>query len=417
MRILILNQSFHPDFVAVAQLSSDLAAALAAEGHAVTVVASRQAYTDPKVRFPSRETWRGCDVRRVSSPGLGKGAKWRRILDTAALLAAFLWQLICLPRFDVVVAMTHPPMVAVLAALATRCKGGRLLYWVMDLNPDEAIAAGWLSARSPVARILNRALRFTLLSSHRIIVLDRFMRQRIEDKGVPAERISVIPPWSRDDLVHYDLAGRVAFRAAHGLTDKFVVMYGGNMTPVHPLDTLLLAAAELRDRTDIVFCFVGGGNALPEVRAFAAECGLRNVVCIPYLPLGEVGTALSAADLHTVVMGEAMVSIVHPCKIYNVLALGIPILHIGPPRNHIVDMLDSVRTEGAAYHAFHGDVGTVTASIVDAAARRLRTVDELKTVVTPFSQSTLVRKVVRVLELTAETQASPALMNVPAPED
>jgi hypothetical protein len=59
MRILILNQSFHPDFVAVAQFAGDLAAALAAEGHVVTVVASRRDYTDPTICFPVRETWRG----------------------------------------------------------------------------------------------------------------------------------------------------------------------------------------------------------------------------------------------------------------------------------------------------------------------------------------------------------------------
>jgi glycosyltransferase involved in cell wall biosynthesis len=330
-------------------------------------------------------------------------------VDALALLAAFLWELIRLPPFDVVVTMTHPPMVAVLAALATRVKGGRLVYWVMDLNPDEAIAAGWLSAKSPAAWILDRALRFSLLSSHKIIVLDRFMRQRIETKGVPAETLTVIAPWSRDDLVHYDAPGRAAFRAAHGLSDKFVVMYGGNVSLVHPLDTLLMAAAELRDRKDIVFCFVGGGNALPKVRAFAVERGTDNIICIPYPPLSEVGAALSAADLHTVIMGDAMVGIVHPCKIYNVLALGIPFLHVGPRRNHISDIIATLRTPGAAYAADHGQVSDVVIAILDAAERRLGPLQELAASATAFSQGSLVPVIGRLLVDTAQPGSSGSL--------
>ena len=284
-----------------------------------------------------------------------------------------------------------------------------MVYWVMDLNPDEAIAAGWLSPNSLAARILNRALLFTLRSSHRIIVLDRFMRQRIEAKGVPGERIVVIPPWSHDDVVRNDPAGRAAFRAAHGLTDKFVVMYSGNLSLVHPLDPLLMAAAELRDRTDIAFCFVGAGNALPGVRAFAGAHGLRNIVCVPYQPLGEVGASLSAADLHTVVMGEAMVGIVHPCKIYNVLAVGIPILHIGPRRDHIVDIFEGVKTPGAAYDADHGDVKAVVSAILDAADRRLGSLQELKSAASAFSQHSLIPNVIQVLVEAARPAASSVL--------
>ena len=54
-----------------------------------------------------------------------------------------------LPRQDVVVALTSPPLVSWLGSIFTRLKGGRLVFWVMDLNPDEAVAAGWLKEQSP----------------------------------------------------------------------------------------------------------------------------------------------------------------------------------------------------------------------------------------------------------------------------
>ena len=74
------------------------------------------------------------------------------------------------------------------------------------------------------------------------------MAKRIEDKGIDAGRIAILPPWSHDDVVRYDAAGRERFRREHGLDGKFVVMYSGNHSPCHPLTTLLEAAQRLRER-------------------------------------------------------------------------------------------------------------------------------------------------------------------------
>ena len=127
---------------------------------------------------------------------------------------------------------------------------------------------------------------------------------------------------SSDLAVHFDAAGRAKFRAAHGLTDKFVVMYSGNHSPVHPLTTLLAAAQRLASDPRYVFCFVGGGSEHPKVKTFAAQHGLKNILCLPYQPLAELAGSLSAADLHVVVMGDPFVGTIHPCKIYNILTVG-----------------------------------------------------------------------------------------------
>ena len=106
-------------------------------------------------------------------------------------------------------------------------------------------------------------------------------------------------------------------------------MYSGNHSPCHPLDTLLDAARALKERSEIVFCFIGGGSEQVKVREFAAHT-TDNVKCLPYQPLNELSSSLSAADLHVVVMGDEFVGIVHPCKVYNIMSVGAPALYIGP---------------------------------------------------------------------------------------
>ena len=348
MKILLLNQVFYPDVVATAQHLADLAAALRDRGHEVTVVCSRRAYEHPETLYPAREQWRGVNIIRVFSTRFGKGAKWRRAADFASFLCGACARLVLLPRHDVVVALTTPPLISFLGAWRARLWRARFVYWVMDFNPDEAIAAGWLRADSLAAAFLERLSRFSLRQAETIVALDRFMRDRIVAKQIAADKVAVIPPWSQDGEVRFDAAGRDAFRRRHGLRDKFVVMYLGNHSPMHPLDTLMQAADRLGAEPDLCFAFVGGGSEFARVQKWAA--GKPQVLCLPYQPLPQLSASLSAADSHVVVMGEAMLGLVHPCKIYNIFAVGAPVVYIGPECSHVTE----ARAEAIGQCAFIG---------------------------------------------------------------
>jgi colanic acid biosynthesis glycosyl transferase WcaI len=363
MKILLLNQCFYPDVVSTAQHTSDLACALSARGHEVTVIASSRGYDDPSLRYPREETWKGVRILRVPCLPTGKGSKLKRSLNIGSFFLTCFWRLLFAGRYDIVIALTSPPLISAMAALFVRLKGGRFIYWIMDLNPDEAIAAGWLRADSATARLLESALRFSARTASSVIVLDRFMRARMQTKALPPAKIATLPPWSHDTDVHFDPAGREAFRAKHSLHGKYVVMYSGNHSPCHPLDTILQAAERVADRPDIAFCFVGGGSEHSRVRRFASERRLRNVLCLPYQPLHELSVSLSSADLHLVVLGEPMAGLVHPCKIYNVMAIGIPILYVGPAASHIGDIAGADSTLPIALLE-HGDVAGVVARIL-----------------------------------------------------
>jgi len=355
--------------VSTAQHLTDLATALSSGGHDVTVVAGDRGYDDPAQRFPRREHWNGIEIIRIPSLSLGKSTKWRRAFNFASFLLLCSLRLLAMARFDVVVALTSPPLISFLAALFTKLKGGNFCFWVMDLNPDEAIAAGWLHERAPTTRLLQRMLNYSFHCATRTIVLDRFVKERVVAKGVDPGRVAIMPPWSHDDEVSYTEAGREEFRRQHGFEDKFVVMYSGNHSPCHPLDTLLDTAFRLASRSDIAFCFVGGGSEQAKVREFTSHHGLKNVRCLPYQPLRELSSSLSAADLHVVVMGEKFVGIVHPCKVYNIMSVGGSVLYIGPEPSHITDIASQ---HGNFFLTRHGDVEEVIATILEAIQSRER---------------------------------------------
>ena len=368
MKVLLLNQAFWPDVVASAQQLTMLARRLTERGHEVTVITSARGYDDATATFPRRERWHSIDIVRISSVGAGKKHRWQRTLNFASFLFACAVRMVVTPRQDVVIALTSPPLISWLGSLFVRVKGGALIFWPLDLNPDEAIAAGWLKESSLTAKLLACLLNISMDRARTIIALDESMKERIVAKGFSPEKIDVISP-APDDAVGYDEEGREAFRREHGVADKFVVMYAGNHSPCHPLDTLLLAAQQLGNCDDIVFLFIGGGSEVEKVQSFARSHELRNIRYLPYQPQARLAALLSAADLHVVVMGEAFGGIVHPSKIYNILKVGAPFLFIGPETGFISDIVAAAPGELVSMRARHGQTQEVVTFISEVANR------------------------------------------------
>jgi Glycosyltransferase len=184
------------------------------------------------------------------------------------------------------------------------------------------------------------------------------MRERVRQYESGHCRVHVMPPWPLDEVVTPLTHDENPFRATHDLNGKFVVMYSGNLG-IHALDTLVDAAAELEHDPDVVFLFVGDGVAKEAVE----RRRLRNVKTLPYQPRSALRESLSGADLHAVALGNDVVGINHPCKIYGAMAVGRPILYIGPRESHIGDILGA---QEIGWHVEHGDVAGVKGAIAEA---------------------------------------------------
>jgi len=408
LKFLLLNQTFVPDAASSGQHLADLAAGLAARGHEVTVVTSRRAYTGHRTLLAASETWRGVRVFRVGSSGFGRATLWRRVLDGVSFLALSCLRTLRLAKPDVIVTLTSPPLICVLGLFLARLRRSRFMYWVMDLNPDEAFAAGWLGAGSPTGIVLEWLSKISLQKADRVIALDRFMCSRIVKKGVSRSRIAVVPPWSHDAEVRFDLEGRERFRRRHGLGGKFVVMYSGNHSLCHPLDTVLEAVHLLADFQNIIFCFIGGGAQFRCIetaarginsRAGDEDGGGARIVCLPYQPLRQLSASLSAADLHLVVMGDRFVGIVHPCKIYNILRVARPVIYVGPKPSPASEVLEQQVDGWSSACVSHGDAAGLVREIrrMQGARRELTRASSLE-LGARFSRETVLPRLMMELE-------------------
>ncbi|MGC8624694.1 MAG: glycosyltransferase family 4 protein [Phycisphaerae bacterium] len=360
--LLIFSQTFAPDPAAVGQHVTDAAIELARRGHRVRVYASSRGYEDPSRRYPLRENMQAVEVRRLRWSSFGKKNLLIRMIGTAS----FLIQCFCIglftPRVKGILFSTSPPMIGFAAAWIHLLRRVPIAYWAMDLNPDQLIMMGKIKNYSLRARFLEVVNRFILRNSAVIFALDRFMAERLAKRGDLAQKIYIDPPWPHEHVIEPVPPENNPFRIEHGLLGKLVLMYSGNHSPANPLDTILQAAAHFKDDPQLRFVFVGGGLGKRQVESYKKDHQLSNVISLPYQPLETLKFSLAAADVHLVSLGENMVGIIHPCKIYGAMAVGKPILFLGPDPSHIADIFAQHRI---GWRIRHGDVNGAVAVLAE----------------------------------------------------
>jgi len=375
MKVLILNQVFYPDSAATAQHLTDLAIHLKKKGCEVTVLAGNRNYERREIVYSKFEDYQGIKIHRVGSTGFGKKSFFHRFVDAVTFDFCLILKLLMIPKHDVIIAFTSPPLISLFGSFFKILKGGRLVEWMMDVNPEAAIAVGYLRKESLVTRFLIQVFRWSLLHADQAVVLDRYMKEKIVAHGFDPEKVVIIPPWPVHEVTRPEpssLATENPFRKKHGLQGKFVVLFSGNHSIVHPFDTLLESARVLKDRKDIAFVFIGGGLRAEEVTAFKEKHGLGNILQLPYQPREVLKTSLAMANLHVVVMGEKVNGLVHTSKIYGILATGAPYVAIAPRRSHLGDVLEACPY---GYLVEHGNPGQLVKVIHEA---QCLTVEQLK---------------------------------------
>jgi glycosyltransferase involved in cell wall biosynthesis len=282
--------------------------------------------------------------------------------DYLSFYARAIWVSLLLPRFDVIVTLTTPPIIGLIGTLLRRLKGTKHVYWSMDLHPDASLALGRMSRRNPVVAWLAWLSEFVYRHADKVVVLGPYMADRILAKGVRGERVATIPVWSRRDEIYPMPREGHPLRKELGLDDKFVAMYSGNLGLAHSTAEFLEAARQLRGRGDIVFLFVGDGPRMNEIRQAQAAENLTNIRFLDYFPRDQLHASLSVADVHLISMRSEMTGIVVPGKLYGVMASGRPALFVGPAH---CETADTIRQAGCGLTVALGDAEHLTEAITD----------------------------------------------------
>ena len=216
---------------------------------------------------------------------------------------------------------TNPPM----SYFAAK---GKYSIGVYDLYPDALQSIG-IKPSNPIYKCWARKNRKLFAGAERVITLGEGMKKAVS-QYVDGSKVEVVYNWSATDSFKPIPKAENPFAKEHGLEDKFVVMYSGNMGYTHSVDKLVDVARLLKGLPEIHFLFVGGGKKKADIEQSIEKDGLNNCTVLDWQPNEMLPYSLATADLGVITLGDESAAVSVPSKTYNLLAVGAPLLCICP---------------------------------------------------------------------------------------
>ncbi|MDQ3010094.1 MAG: glycosyltransferase family 4 protein, partial [Acidobacteriota bacterium] len=195
-------------------------------------------------------------------------------------------------------------------------------YNLQDIWPEAAIKLGMLRGQRLIA-FFEWMEKFIYRHSRKIFAISDEFKINLVNKGVTANKIEVIPNFVDTGFIK-PMEKANAFSLAHGLADKFVVLYAGNVGLSQGLEVILDAAAKLKEHREIVFLIVGQGSCQDELAADTERRGLQNVMLLPFQPERDVPMIYAACDVAMIPLRRGITENSVPCKTYSIMAAGKP---------------------------------------------------------------------------------------------
>ena len=330
--ILITTQVFPPEIHPSAVMVQELAKDLSERGLQVTVAAGfphhpygrlYPKYQMKWLRIENEDSFRVVRGWHLINPS---SALIPRALVMASQCVAYLLTVIPSQRPNVVISYGPPLIGSLISAMIARICGAKLITLVYDIYPDILVETGYLQ-NSVLITALHKLESLIYRFSDRVVVLSNgFRRTLIRDKGVPEDKVMVIPVWlDGRDITPMDRL--TPWRREMGIgPEKFVVLYAGTVGMVSGAEVVVDSARSLHTYSDILFLFVGAGHAKDRVESLARQAGLRNIKFLPFQPRERLSEVQATADVSLVTLAPGRGRTSVPSKVLGYMAASRPVI-------------------------------------------------------------------------------------------
>jgi glycosyltransferase involved in cell wall biosynthesis len=362
MRILIIHQWFATPTQPGGTRHYELASHLVQRGHECTIVTCNVSYVTGEKIVDGRglvieQQAGGLRILRAYSYAAIHRSFVGRLVSFLSFMATSVWAALRLKDVDLVMGTSPPLFQGVSAWLVALLRRRPFLLEIRDLWPEFAIDIGVL--KNPVLIKLSRWLeRFLYGRATHFLVNSPAYRDYLVAKGIAPEKISLIANGVDPDMFPPQSDGR-AVRQQLRLDGKFVVTYAGALGMANDIDTILRAAAQLRDDLSIHFLFVGGGKEQANLEMLAQSLKLENVTFAGGRNKNEMPEILAASDACLATLKDIpMFRTTYPNKVFDYMAAARPtILAIDGVIREVVD-----RAEGGIFVP-PGDAGALAEAV------------------------------------------------------
>lgn len=334
LRTLFITQRFDPEPGFMHGLP--LAKWLQMRKHAVKVVTGFPNYPIGKIypgyhmQLCQHEDMGGVSVFRVPLYASHDKSAIRRFASYTSFATTATTIGLPLVREADVAYVYHPaPTVGMPAMVFKTLCSVPFVYHIADMWPDTVLSSDMLAAgltRQVVEGLLSSWCNLVYQQASSITVLSPGFKRMLVERGVPAEKIHVIYNWA-DDTVFQPVPRDPALAEKLGFHGRFNVVYAGNLGNFQGLDTVIRAAARLKEFPEIQIVLIGTGLAEHSLQTLAQELEAHNILFMEHQPYREMPKINSLADVLLIHLKDLpFFSSTIPGKTQAALASGRPIL-------------------------------------------------------------------------------------------
>lgn len=330
MKILYLHQHFTTPEGAGGTRSYEFARRLVQRGHEVVMVCGSYSGGDTGLKGPFHKGRRQGTVDGIHIIELDMAYsnadsffKRSRIFLRYALQST---RIALTTHYDLLFATTTPLTVALPGILARWLRGRTFVFEVRDLWPELPRAMGVITNRF-VLKALSILEWAAYRSAHSLVGLSPGIVEGIMHRGVPAERITLIPNGCDFSIFGGEID---PWRPAGVEPHHLMVIYMGTHGIANGLDAVLNAAQELqrRDQNNIRIVLIGQGKCKPALQERAQQMGLHNVVFLPSVTKRQLVGIAASADVGMQILANvpAFYTGTSPNKFFDYLAASLPVI-------------------------------------------------------------------------------------------
>lgn len=341
---------------------------LAADGHEVTVLTAQPSYTAATAarKMPRRQTLDGVQVRRCRLLRESKGNLPLRALNMLLFMFAIFAHILLRRkrnRYDVVMASTMPPvLVAAMARVCARLRGGVFVYHMMDIYPEIALTSG-MAKRGLLTRWLAGVDRRNCARAARVVVLSSDMEQALYARGLTNENVVV---FNNFQLEAFDGEGSMP-AGLEKPEGSFRLLFAGNIGRFQGLENIIEALALIDDLPELRLDLLGDGAGRAALEQLAGDRLDKTVFFHGYQPLENAVHVIATADLGLITLSPEIYRLAYPSKTMTYLGVGAPLLLAIESDSSLARMVEA---EGIGYHAPQADPEALAAAIRRAVAEK-----------------------------------------------
>lgn len=335
MKILLLTDNFYPETNAAASRTYERACYWVKAGHQVTVLTSAPNFPQGKVykgyknKWYQRELLDGITVVRVKTFMSPNEGRFLRIADFLSYMFMAFFVGLFQRKADVLVASSPQFFTAVAGWGVAAIRRMPFVFELADLWPASVSAVGAMKP-SIALRCVEKVELFLYRRAKIIVALTKAFKNDLVARGISAEKIHVVP--NGVDLARFQRQeADKGLLEKYALEDKLVFGYLGNHGPAQDLSQIVSAASQLDAQHGLNFLLVGGGAERIKLIELAGDKKLSNLQFVDSQPKQAIKQYWSLCDVALVCLKDDPVfSTVIPSKIFEAMAMGLPILLISP---------------------------------------------------------------------------------------